>query len=293
MNRNLIRRADASFTEWQRGMIFEKKIHRVKWEEAPEEIRAPIRRRQAELIEAVTDGPTELVRYLRSRLRLDSEETIEAPSFPRKELTPDEYKAPPVELEEELGAAWKDVLEHRAALASSPLFWLLCHIVWIEEGRLGADGLALEEALLSGVEKREGRIRNFLRRTGGLPRVRGNTSVFSDCPLARAWWRFHLAEEVDRTTEGRIEAGAAHWLFHFHRPSWETLVTMSLRRVTTINQPSARAAIAYHLGERMRTNGRFNQKDVEAIATGLARVSLRRSLDLTPLGELYEMAVAR
>lgn len=293
MNRNLIRRADASFTEWQRGMIFEKKIHRVKWEEAPEEIRAPIRRRQAELIEAVTDGPTELVRYLRSRLRLESEEVIEAPSFPRKELTPDEYKAPPVELEEELGAAWKDVLEHRAALASSPLFWLLCHIVWIEEGRLGADGLALEEALLSGVEKREGRIRNFLRRTGGLPRVRGNTSVFSDCPLARAWWRFHLAEVVDRTTEGRIEAGAAHWLFHFHRQSWETLVTMSLRKVTTINQPSARAAIAYHLGEKMRTNGRFNQKDVEAIATELARASLRRSLDLTPLEELYEMAVAR
>lgn len=54
-----------------------------------------------------------------------------------------------MELGEELGAAWKDVLEHRAALASSPLFWLLCHIVWIEEGRLGADGLALEEALLS------------------------------------------------------------------------------------------------------------------------------------------------
>ena len=68
---------------------------------------------------------------------------------------------------------------------------------------------------------------------------------------------------------------------------------LSLKRVTTINQPSARAAIAYHLKERLRTNGRFDQKDVEAIATGLARHSLRRSLDHTPLNELYEMAVAR
>ena len=67
---------------------------------------------------------------------------------------------------------------------------------------------------------------------------------------------------------------------------------LSLKRITTINQPSARAAIAYHLGERMRTNGRFDQKDVEAISTRLARVSLRRSLDHTPLEELYEMAVA-
>ena len=258
---------------------------------SPTEVTGPIRERQTELIAAVADGPTELVRYLRTKLRLASDQKIDAPPFPRPELTPSEYKDPPVQLEEELGTAWKDVLEHRAALASSPLFWLLCHIVWIEEGRLGVDGLALEEALLSGTDEREARIRNFLRRTGGLPHVRGNTSVFSDCPLARAWWRFHLADEVNRTTEGRIEAGAAHWLFHLHRPSWEKLVMLSLKRVTTINQPNARAAIAYHLGERVRTNGRFNQKDVEAIATGLARVSLRRSLDHTPLGELYEMAV--
>ena len=291
MNRNLIRRADAPFTDWQRGLIFEPKRH-GKWEEASDEVTGPIRERQTELIDAVTEGPTELVRYLRVQLGLEGDQKIEAPPFPRRELTPSEYKDPPVELEEELGEAWRNALEHRAALASSPLFWLLCHIAWIEEGRIGGDGMALEEALLFGSEAREARIRNFLRRTGGLPHVRGNTSVFSDCPLARAWWRFHLGDEVDRTTEGRIEGAAAHWLFHRHRPSWERLVMLSLKRITTINQPSARAAIAYHLGERMRTNGRFDQKDVEAISTRLARVSLRRSLDHTPLEELYEMAVA-
>ena len=290
MNRSLIGRADAHFTRWQRGLIFERKIH-GKWEEAPVEVTGPVRERQTELIDAVMEGPSELVRYLRTQLGLEGRQKIEAPPFPR-ELTPSEYKDPPVELEEELGTAWRDALEHRAALASSPLYWLLCHIAWIDEGRLGPDGLALEDALLSGTDAREGRIRNFLRRTGGLPHVRGNTSVFSDCPLARAWWRFHLADEVDRTTEGRIERTAAHWLFHRHRPSWEKLVMLSLKRITTINQPGARAAIAHHLGERVRTNDRFDEKDVEAIATGLARVSLRRSLDHTPLEELYEMAVA-
>lgn len=293
MNRNMIRRTDASFTEWQRGLIFEKKRH-GEWEHAPDEVTGPIRERQTELAEAVAGGPTELVRYLRSKLGLEGDEKIEAPPFPRKELTPNEYKDPPVELEEELGTAWNNELEHRAAaLASSPLFWLLCHIVWIEDGRLGADGLALEEALLTTTHPRERQIRNFLRRTGGLPRVRANVSVFSDCRLARAWWRFHLADEVSRTTEGRIGRPHAHWLFHCNRPSWETLVMLSLRRITTINQPRARAAIAHHLGERVRTNGRFNQKDVEAIATALARISLRRSLDYTPLEELYGMVVGR
>lgn len=290
MNRDLIRRVDVPFTRWQRGLTFEPKTH-GKWADAPPEITDPIRQRQTELIDAVTDGTVALSQYLRTQLGLGSDQPIEAPPFPRPALTPSEYKEPPVQLEEELGMAWRDMLEHRKALASSPLFWLLCHISWIDEGRFGGDGLALEEALLSGGDARERRIRNFLRRTGGLPHVRGNTSVFSDCPLARAWWRFHLADEVERTTQGRIGSKAAHWLFHCHRQSWETLVMLSLKRITTINQPRARAAIAHHLGVRVQTKGRFDQNDVKAVATGLARVSLRRSLDYTPLEELYDMEV--
>ena len=42
MNRNLIRWTDASFTEWQRALIFERKRH-GKWEEAPDEVTGPIR----------------------------------------------------------------------------------------------------------------------------------------------------------------------------------------------------------------------------------------------------------
>ena len=288
MNRNLVRKADASFTRWQRNLIFETKIH-GKWDEAPSEVTGPIRRRQTELIDAVADGPAHLGQYLRTQLGLEQAEEIKAPPLPRRALTPNEYRDPPVELEEELGGAWKSELGHRPALASSPLFWLLCHVVWIEQGQIGDNGLLLKQALLSGSEAREARIRNFLRRTGGLPHVRGNTSVFSDCLLARAWWRFRLADEVEKTTEGRIGRKAAHWLFHHHRPSWETLVMLSLKRITTINQPRARAAIAHHLGARVQTNGRFNPKDVKAIATSLARASLRRSLDYTPLEELYEM----
>ena len=289
MNQNLIRKADAPFTRWQRGLIFEPKVHRCKWDNAPSEVTEPIRKRQTELIKAVTDGPEELARYLRAQLSLEGSNKIEAPPFPREKLTASEYKEPPLELEEELGMAWKESLEQQGALASSPLFWLLCHIVWIEEGRLGGDGLALDEALLSGAQAREASIRNFLRRSGGLPHVRGNTSVFSDSPLARAWWRFNLADEVSKTTNGRIGRKAAHWLFHCHRQSWETLIMLSLKRITIINQPHARAAIAHHLGNRVQSNGRFDQKDVKTIATTLARVSLRRSLDFTPLKELYDM----
>ena len=121
--------------------------------------------------------------------------------------------------------------------------------------------------------------------------MRGNTSVFSDCLLARAWWRYRLAKEVEKTTDGRITRTVAHKLLHRHRPSWEKLVMLSLKRLTTINQPSVRAAIVHHLSLKEVANGKFNQNDVETIATGMARASLRRSLDHTPMRVLHEMQV--
>lgn len=288
VDRDLLRRTDASFTRWQREMVFEPKIH-GKWDKAPSTITGPIQQRQTDLIDAVTDGPDKLALYLRIQLQLAHGKKIEALPFPRRALTPNEYREPPVELEKELGQAWNSVLERRPALASRPLFWLLCHVAWIKEGRIGDNGLSLEEALLSGRDAREARIRNFLRRTGGLPHVRGNTSVFSDCPLARAWWRFYLAGEVEKTSEGQLDRETVHRLFHRHRQSWETLVMLSLKRITAINQPRARAMIARYLQVQLQTNGQFDQSDVRVIATALARLSLRRSLDHTPLKELHEM----
>ena len=42
---------------------------------------------------------------------------------------------------------------------------------------------------------------------------------------------------------------------------------------------------------RETLNGRFGQRDAEAIATRMARASLRHSLDHTPLRELHGMEV--
>ena len=273
-------------------MIFEKKIHRVKWEEAPEEIRAPIRRRQAELIEAVTDGPTELVRYLRSRLALESAEKIEAPPFPRRELTPSEYKDPPVELEEELGAAWKDVLEHRArARVEPPVLAPLPHRVdrrW--PARCRRSGARGSTAVWSREERASHQELPSAYR-GSAARPWQHVRVLR-LPVGASLVALPLADEVNRTTEGRIETGAAHWLFHLHRLELGD-VGHAVPEEGDDHQPTeCPGGHRVSPWERVRTNGRFDQKDVEAIATGLARVSLRRSLDHTPLDELYEMAVA-
>ncbi len=281
----LLAKAAGPFREWQSGMIFRPK-HHGKREHADSRARASIRRRQEELTDAVAGGAHGWGIYLRNKLGLSPDGEFGAPPFPRKELMPLEAREPSRELEEELAEAWKGRVRPR--MASQPLFWLICHIEWIEQGRFGSAGRRRAGAFTDGRGEKtiEGRTRNFLRRAGGLPVARGNVSVFSDCPLARAWWRRHLAEEVERTTQGRLTSGNAHEVFHANRSAWEELAMVSLRRMTVVNQPRARAAIVWKLNRRLQSRGRIDHRDVAAVAGSLARQGSRRSLEHVPWQEL-------
>ncbi|WP_419861457.1 hypothetical protein [Candidatus Palauibacter sp.] len=277
MNEAILDRVQAPFSAWQRDIIFEKKKYSTGKDEGAVQ-QAQVLTRQKKLEAAVSSGPKALGRYLRTKLELGADETIGAPIFPRPKLTPGEYLNPPVLLEAELSGAWADDISPK--WGSRAVFWLLCHIEWIEQERLGGAS-DLNEALMAGPSSGgiEGRTRNFLRRTGGLPVVRGKTSVFSDCTLARAWWRHRLAEEIADATDNEVPAATAHRVLHANRPAWERLVMLSLRRLTVINHPRARAAIVRELAERLRMYGAIDQQQVLAIAVSLARLGLRNSLD--------------
>ena len=267
MKQVLVDRAEAPFSIWQRDLV-----HRGgRGAPKPPEIAA----RQEEMREAVQAGPRALGPYLRSRLDLGPEERIGAPSMPREALTVSEYLNPPVALEAELGRAWEDV---PAGLASRPTYWLLCHIQWIEEERFGNG--SLRPCLMDGPGSpdMERQTRNLLRRTGGIPHVRGRTSVFSDCTLARAWWRHRLARDAAVVVEN-LSPSDAHHTLHASRPAWERLVMLSLRRLTVLNQPRARGMLVRTLAERLRRYGAINEQQVLLVSTVLARLGLRYSLD--------------
>ena len=292
MDRSILDRAAAPFGVWQRELVFEKKKYASRKDEG-EVIRRDVSARQRELLAAVSKGPVALGRYLRGKLGVGEKVAIGAPVFQRPKLTPGEYVNPPVPLETELGAAWADDVSPKEA--SRSVFWLLSHIEWIEQGRLGG-AAALKEALLEGPGRggTEGQVRNFLRRTGGLPLIRGKTSVFSDCTLARAWWRHRLAAEVAEVTQGEVPAATAHWALHSNRPAWERLAMLSLRRLTVINHARARAAIVGELARRLRIYGRINEQQVLAMAMAIARLGLRSSLHHVSMEALTKTAtVAR
>ncbi|MDE2762399.1 MAG: hypothetical protein OXQ94_03905 [Gemmatimonadota bacterium] len=276
MDRNTLNQAEKRFGGWQQRIVFEKKYHKKTKGPDLRKIKGGIRERQKELRKAVSEGPDSLGAYLRNQLGLAKSHPLNAPTLDRQ-LTPQEFVNPPVELEMELGAAWRQKITPRDA--AMPHFWLLCHINWIEQGKLGDSGNLLNEALLSGPRRGnalESETRNFLRRTGGIF-VRGNTSVLSDCTLSRAWWRHRLATDVARVTEEEMPQTPAHEVLHRSGPGWETLVMLSLKRITAISQPAARAAIIVYLARH--PNLKFDKIAVKNAASALARLGLRRALD--------------
>lgn len=286
MDRSTLNQADERFGRWQQGIVFEKKYHKKTKGPDLRKIKGGIRDRQKELRKAVSAGTDSLGAYLRKQLGLNDSHPINAPTLDRQ-LTPQEFVGPPVELEMELGAAWQEEITPQHA--AMPHFWLLCHIKWIEQGKLGDSGSLLKEALLRGPRRGnalESETRNFLRRTGGIF-VRGNTSVLSDCTLSRAWWRYRLATDVARVTEDEMPQKLAHKVLHRSGPGWETFVMLALKRITAISQPAARAAIVVYLARH--PNLKFDKTAVKNTASTLARLGLRRSLGYPSWKTVYDL----
>lgn len=279
----LVDKCGTAFSSWQSRIIFDQRKH---GKPAPHnrDILEKVRGRQEELASEVDKGPRQLGAYLRRVLKLGVGDEVDALPFPRDSLTPKEFVKPPVELEEKLGKSWQ-ALPPR--LASRPVFWLLCHVAWIEQGRLGDSRHLIHAALMEDPRAKdsEARTRNLLRRTGGIF-VRGNVSVFSNCPMARAWWRWHLALQVAQVTEGKVSCADAHATLHANDGAWEELAMLSLRRITVVNQCRARAAVVSRLHALLGQHGKLDKNHVKEVAVEFARVGLRRSFEHTPWKEL-------
>ena len=282
MNADVFARASAPFTRWQRSLAIRPR------DLANEEAALAHARGQTALMCALDGGSAALAAYLRQRVELDAAAAIGAPQFPRQALTHREFREMPAELEIALGDAWAEAIT--PAQASRPLFWLLCHIEWLEQERFGVD--RMHEYFTAGGgrgDALDARTRTFLRRSGGLPHVRGNVSALSDCPLARAWWRVRIATEAASAPDAGLSRGDAHTVLRASGPVWERFVMLALQRITAISQPRARAALIAALAH----HGEPDAATVQRIAQALARMGSMRSLQHVPWAELRDIAHAQ
>ena len=159
---------------------------------------------QRDFLEAVRNSQT-FIDYIRSAISTAGSYELPLSTDP---MTEDEFKAPPADTETRLYESWSE-LTPRIACRST--FWANFTCRHIEAQKINAVYLAANGGNMSGGAERIDRalmetgdravedawtatVRTVLRRLGGIPEVRGNRSVYVDCPFARAWWRERLVE---------------------------------------------------------------------------------------------------
>lgn len=277
--------------DWQKQLIYEGKYYAGKPKEQVEQVKKGVAHRQQELAIAVEGGTESARDYLLNSLGLKAitDAKVDVPELVC-ELTPGEMSALPRHVEEQLGMAWDESVS--PAMAAESAFWAVCHAKWMSEGKFGND---LPRVFLLGGQAKtaEARTRNFLRRTGGLPRVRGNVSVFSDCQISGGLWRYRIARDIaaDTAIKGDpIGREAAHDVLRIPGV-WNRFAMWLLRSLTPLNAISAKAAVVMTLHrhqDEVRDVG--GEKAVKGVMEKLGRLSHTHHLDSTPWEMLLETA---
>ena len=182
-----------------------------------------------------------------------------------EQMTESEYKDPPASTEQALYTSW-DALTPAVACRST--FWAKLTIEHIRAGRiqsvyLAANGgnlpggaeridFVLADATGQGPKRIDDCVRTVLRRLGGLPEVRGNRSVYVDCPFARTWWRERM---VNQAANGNAQmAAGVRAVIRTNQTYWEKLIDRIVFRNSTFGSENIRNAFLRALAQFVQSN---------------------------------------
>ena len=180
-------------------------------------------------------------------------------------MTESEYKDPPSDTEQDLFASWSELTP---AVACRCAFWANVTLDHIRKGRIQSAYLAsnggslpsgaeridavLQDTTAEAAKRIDACVRTVLRRLGGLPEVRGNRSVYVDCPFARAWWRERIVSQAAR---GDAEcARRVRRVVRIHQTYWEKLVDRIVFRNSTFGSTNIRNALLRSLAQFLSAN---------------------------------------
>ena len=227
---------DASYTELRRNLL-----------------RAKGSGEQREFLTVLRDSG-KFAAWIRARVETEPGDSLPLLEDP---LTESEFKEPPKSAEEWMFDAWKSI---GPADACRVPFWGLVTLRHIEEGRIESRYLAANGGALSGGLERIDRtlkegdekavdsiVRVTLRRMGGLPEVRGNRSVYVNCPFARAWWRGYLTREI--CGESGAEPRSVANVLTVSQSYWEELINLVVSKNSVLGDAKVRTALVWALSD--------------------------------------------
>ena len=216
--------------------------------------------RQKQFLKIVRDTDT-FVDHVSSILTDGTVDPVLAP----ERMTESEYKDPPASTEQTLYTSWSAL---PPAVACRSTFWAKLTIEHIRTGRIQSVYLAANGGNLSGGAERidfvlndttgqgpkriDDCVRTVLRRLGGLPEVRGNRSVYVDCPFARAWWRERM---VNQAANGNAQTAAVvRAVIRTNQTYWEKLIDRIVFRNSTFGSENIRNAFLRALARFVQSN---------------------------------------
>ena len=213
-------------------------------------------------------------------------------------MSESEFGNPPSDTERRLFDAWNG-LTPRIACRSA--FWGRVTYRHIEEGRIESSFLASNGGgNVTGVQRidaalgatgdeatllLDGCVRTALRRLSGLPEARGNRSVYVNCPLARAWWRERLIEEV---ATGEPEGARRKIRAVVHPESqqyWEDLVTFVVSRNSVFGSADVRNILIQILAEALDANPRSSlrtARELRRVCRSVSAIQASKELSVIP-----------
>lgn len=216
--------------------------------------------RQKRFLESVRDTAA----FLDHVSSIPTDGTV-GPALAPERMTESEYKDPPASTEQTLYTSWSAL---PPAVACRSTFWAKLTIEHIKAGRiqsvyLAANGgnlpggaeridFVLDDTTGQGPKRIDDCVRTVLRRLGGLPEVRGNRSVYVDCPFARAWWRERM---VNQAANGNAQMTAVvRAVIRTNQTYWEKLIDRIVFRNSTFGSENIRNAFLRALALFVQSN---------------------------------------
>ena len=256
---------------------------------------------QRDFLEDVRDTST----FLQRMAKIPSTGTVTAPVIPDP-LTESEFKEPAPIIEQILNQTWSTL---PPATACRSTFWAKVTLDHLRQGRIQSSYLAANGGSLPGGLERidhvladtsdraprliDNCLRTVLRRLGGLPEVRGNRSVYVDCPFARAWWRERW---VHHASQGDLQlAGYLRDVVRSSQTYWEKLIDRVVFRNSTFGDKNLRSAFLRALAQFVRDHPETKLLRTEGIQRLCRRATTyqgRQELSVLDDDELDELMAA-
>ena len=255
---------------------------------------------QVEFLAAAAEDTDSFLALLQGKGISLSDEVSRVAVYDRP-LTEQSFREMPAGEEAALYDAWSHVPPR---IACRQPFWahvVLQHLRWGKLGHptwLALNGQAretgavrVEHALKTRSDAEiDACTRSILRRLAGLRTVRGQRSLFSDAPFARAWWRVHT---VRRIGEGYspAELKPLHAVLRTSQEYWERIVSMIVSRASVYGSLEVQGALITGLAAHAANRPDTNVLTVSVLTTLLRRISnIAASIELAAL-ESDELAV--